>query len=150
MSQISSYKTLDSFYGSVNKKNNLFKDVKNRISGDGDIMELVDEKAVINKIITTLSIARGTYPFDPSVGCDLNRYIFDLASEINKRSIEDEVVTAVAPYKAFYKIEHTIKYMINKKGFVVQISLTTQKGDVIERKLMVDQNSSINNYMDEN
>lgn len=139
MSQMS-HKNLDSFFNAISKRNGNLKDVRNKISGDGDLMELTNEKAVIYNIMNVLSIPRGSYPFDPEFGCDLNRYIFDLGTIQTKMMIENEIDKAMAPYANIYKLSKSVKYTPDKKSFIIKIMIETSLGEVIEKKLTVGQN----------
>ena len=134
-------KNLTDFYNKIPGKTDDFKDVINKISGSGDLLELKNEDAVIYNVTSVLSIARGTYPGDPNFGCDLKKYLFDLADETNKKNIEDEVDKAIYPYVSTYRITKEIKYFTNLKGFSIKLTLTSPI-KTISAVVTVDENNT--------
>ena len=137
---MSSSKNLNDFFNYLKTNTQGFKDVINLISGDGNFVELRDEEAAMNNITTMLTIARGTYPFDPTLGCDLQKYIYEWSTETNKAKIENEVKEAIKPYTNEYNVKYEIKYLRGRKGFLINLSLDSIKGIQITRQVVVDAN----------
>lgn len=134
-------KGLNEFYNTVYGMPD-FKDISNKISGDGDFQQLVNERAAINNMLNMLFISRGSYPFDPTRGCDLEKYIFDLSSEANRKKIEQEVSETIAPYKTYYSISYDVKYLLNRRGFSINISIKSPKGTSLKKKITYSQDSN--------
>ncbi len=87
----------------------------------GDFQKVQNINAVLDSLANLLSIRRGTYPFDPEVGTDLPKYIFDLNDEITYDLIKTEIENTFAsePNATITGIE--ISSITNNKGLLINV-----------------------------
>ena len=58
----------------------------------GDFKLLKDFEAIVNSYINLLNIKRGSYPFDPEVGTEIDKYVFELDDETTYDLLREEVI----------------------------------------------------------
>lgn len=62
------------------------------LDSSGDFLTLEDANAIIDAIVKTLSIQKGTYIADPEVGSDLYKYLYEPLDEDTISDVESEVL----------------------------------------------------------
>lgn len=66
---------------------------------DGDIFKKTDAAAVKQAVKNLLLTNRMEKPFDPSYGGDLNRFIFELSTDIDEFQIRDQIINTIVNYE---------------------------------------------------
>lgn len=66
-------------------------DYDSRLDIHGDFRLLTGKSVQIYSIFRLLHIKRGTYPFDPNFGLDLERFLFEFSIKEVEETIRDEV-----------------------------------------------------------
>lgn len=134
--------------GSTNKLSEFFResagkgynlvDVDSVIDSRGDLKELRDIDVIINSIVKLLSIVKGTYIFDPDMGCGLHRFLFEPADLNTLQKIREEINRNIYSYERRAKISTDVRFMANKKGFIINIVVEMGK-DRRESSIMFDE-----------
>jgi len=68
----------------------------NLVSPSGDFKRLEGLDAIIDSYQKLLSIKRGTYPFDPEIGTEITKYLFDLDDDVTRELVKDEVMETLS------------------------------------------------------
>jgi phage baseplate assembly protein W len=89
----------------------------------------LERDAIFNMIMNILQTTKGSYPFEPSFGCDLEKYIFRLGTEETVAEIEGEVLSALSQWMPYARIgpSDVIAYKINTTEVVVEVSVLTKE-----------------------
>lgn len=96
-------------------------DVDSVIDSRGDLRELKNIDVIINSIVKLLSIVKGTYLFDPEMGCGLHKFLFEPADLNTLQKIKEEINRNIYTYERRAKISTDVRFMANKKGFIINI-----------------------------
>lgn len=82
----------------------------------------IDREAIQNMILNIIQTERGTYPFEPTFGINLERFIFSAGSEATIFQIESELQSALTQWLPYARIgpngisvirESTVSLLIN-------------------------------------
>ena len=89
----------------------------------------LERDAIFNMIMNILQTSKGSYPFEPSFGCDIERYLFRLGTEGVISEIEGVILTALSQWMPYARIgpSDVIAYKINSTEVVVEISVLTKE-----------------------
>ena len=65
----------------------------------GDVVPIKDLAAIKNSIKTILLTNKGERPFQPSFGCNMTKYMFEMPDPITLSFLEDEIKDALGLYE---------------------------------------------------
>jgi phage baseplate assembly protein W len=90
----------------------------------------LNRDAIVNMILNILQTEKGSYPFEPTFGTNLERYLFRLGTEETISEIESEVLTALSQWMPYARVgpSDVIAYKISSFEVVVEISILTKEG----------------------
>jgi len=91
------------------------------LAPNGDFLTVEDMDAIIDAIVKTLSIPRGTYIGDPEVGSELYKYLFDLSDEMTIENIKAEVEYSLDQIEDLYINAVNVLYTNDRKGVIIEI-----------------------------
>jgi phage baseplate assembly protein W len=117
---------IQKFLNTVPENNGVLKDIDSVIDSTGDFKLLKDIDVIVKSLERLLLIAPGTYPFDPTMGVGIHRFIFEPADSNTQDQIKDLINNAVANFEQRAKIEFDITFLNNKKGFIVDFVVDYQ------------------------
>jgi len=115
----------EEFIKSVPGNKDVNFDVGVNIVPHADFETLNGPDVIVRRIINILLIKRGTYVFDPEFGEDILQFIFEPADEVTHSGIEQIISNAIEQNKGDEDIGFEVLFFRNKKGFRVNIILTT-------------------------
>jgi len=100
-------------------------DIWSSLSSFGDWKFLEGTETIIRRIITNLFISRGSYVFDPELGSNIHKFIFEQADTITLNNITEEVRRVVDQNKGDVDITFNIQFFKNQKGFRINLLINT-------------------------
>jgi phage baseplate assembly protein W len=89
----------------------------------------LERDAIFNMIMNILQTSKGSYPFEPSFGCDIEKYLFRLGTDGVIAEIEGVVLSALSQWMPYARVgpSDVIAYKINTTEVVVEISVLTKE-----------------------
>jgi phage baseplate assembly protein W len=112
---------IEQFFKKVPAKKSVPCGVKPKITQSGDFLRTEGIDEIIRSLSTLLLIIRGSYIFDPQIGTEIYRYVFEPVDYATKTGIEQEVSQTIFSYENRAEISHEVLFFKNKKGFRVNI-----------------------------
>ena len=114
-------------------------DLKFAKAPTGDIYKKADLAAVKQSIKNLLMTNYAEKPFDPDYGADLNRFLFNIDTELDEEDIKDSIVRAIQLYEPRAKVEE-VEVSIDGSAHNVFVRITfrilnTQTTETIELNL---------------
>lgn len=131
-------KNIENFIESITEKNTI-TDIDNTIDSNGDWKKIKNLDVILKHIITSLTVQRGTYLFDPSFGSGLYRYIFEPQDQKTLDSINRIISNIVADYRRYTSIDYDVQFLRDKKGFRINL-LIEYEGKTKTSSIDVDEN----------
>lgn len=115
-------RSLDLFLTKQAGKSDELKDIDNVIAAYGDFKEIKDIDVVIRRLTNLFMIPEGTYFFDPDLGTNIYKHIFEPVDLTTKLAIERDlknVIRIISSPKV--NINYNVLFFKNKKGFRVNL-----------------------------
>lgn len=78
-------------------------DLNRFISNNNDPL-VIDRQAIENMILNIIQTEKGTYPFEPDFGTNLERYLFRLNSGDTLSLIENEILSALTQWMPYARV----------------------------------------------
>jgi phage baseplate assembly protein W len=106
------------------KHNRKFSKRLGKIGANKDFEKVWDLDMIGDQLINILNINKGTYPYNPELGSDLIKYIFERPTEDKIGAIKNEVKRIVNRYFSGVYVENiVIEYIEYKKIVDINIYL---------------------------
>ena len=123
---------IEKFFKTVPAKKKIPNGLRPKITQSGDLTRTEGIDEIIKSLSNILMIARGTYFFDPELGSDIFRFVFEPVDLATKVGIEQELSQSIFRYENRADISYEVLFFKNKKGFRVNIYVKYrgEKGDV--------------------
>ena len=102
-----------------------------------DLMFLYEVDAVVDHIIKTLLIRKGTYPWDPSYGSNLLDYLFEPLDDITIQKIIQEVESTIEKHPSVTQKQIHVSVDEFQKSVTLDIYLTI---GTIQRRVTLSSN----------
>lgn len=64
-----------------------------------DVSATINERAVNQSLIGVISTKKGSRPFDPEFGCDINSSLFDNINDLSAYQVEKSIEEAILNYE---------------------------------------------------
>jgi len=87
----------------------------------GDVLPVTNEVAIRRAVINLIRTKKGTRPFFPEYGCDVDAMIFGNDDAFTKERIKDSIVNAISRYEPRINLE---KIAIRYENYGLDVTLT--------------------------
>jgi len=126
---------IEKFFNKVPAKKKIPSGTRPKITQSGDLQRTEGIDEIIKSLSNVLMISKKTYFFDPGLGCNLYKYVFEPVDISTKMEIEQELSQSIFEYENRAEINYEVLFFKNKKGFRVNIYVK-YRGE--KRKLSID------------
>jgi len=100
--------------------------IKNKINDYGDFQEVYDIDVLIDALEKIFGIMLETYPFDPGLGSNLFRYIWEPFDEITMENLENDVRNVMNQHIPGLRLNNLNISMSNDKSFILELFVEFQ------------------------
>jgi len=91
----------------------------------GDVRPVKDLNAIKNSVKNILLTKKGERPFNPLLGCNLKKYLFEPADGFTKNAIEHEIRTSIGEQEPRVKIiDLIVAYNADKNSYEITITVS--------------------------
>lgn len=118
------YNQITEFMDNVPGSNYRIYDINNIFNSEGDLAEIYNVDVIINSINNILRITKGTYLDDPEFGVGIEKYLFEPADQTTLSAITNEVKSAISVFERRAKIDVSISFFTNMRGFNIDIKVS--------------------------
>jgi len=100
--------------------------IKNQITDYGDFLEVYDIDVMIDALEKIFGIMLETYPFDPELGSNLFRYIWEPFDDITMENLENDVRNVMSQHIPGLKLRNLNIVTSNDKSFILELYVEFQ------------------------
>ncbi|MEM3859808.1 MAG: hypothetical protein QW478_10460 [Candidatus Micrarchaeaceae archaeon] len=95
-----------------------------QLSPTGDFTKVYDIASLIQDLIAYLSISQGTYAFNPNLGSNLNKYIFEQLDSLVYTSVKNDITYAISKLSPNLQLIGNINLARTSDGKGLVVSFT--------------------------
>jgi phage baseplate assembly protein W len=115
------------------------------MASNGDFTKITDSVSLVQDLISALSIKKGSYAFNPTLGSNLSEYIFDFSDNFTYTAIKNEIELTLAKFQPDMTLvgDVSLAKTLNGNGLVVSFTVNILQKYTNNINLLVTNNDII-------